>query len=216
MPHPTLQPATPPRVSLALQDFIALTGALSMHIFVPALPGAARDLHVDAQTVQMAITIYILGLVVGQLVYGPIADVIGRRPAILGAMAIYIGGPVASGLAPSARFLAIARFVQALGGAWGLALSRVIVADTSRGTQATERIAILNMILLIGPGVAPILGAYIAEATGWRSIFLDLAACAICCTTGNSCAWPPAARSAPQQPMPTSCPRHSSSATTWA
>ena len=78
------QPA--PRVSLALLVFIAFTGTLAMHIFVPALPRAALELGTDAQTVQMAITIYILGLALGQLVYGPLSDVIGRRVAVLGAL----------------------------------------------------------------------------------------------------------------------------------
>lgn len=166
--------AITPSVSLALLVAIALTGTLSMHIFVPALPKAALDLHTDSQTVQMTITVYILGLAIGQLVYGPVADVIGRRKAILCAMVIYIFGAIASGLAPSAEFLSVARFVQALGGAGGLSLTRVIVADTYKGAQATERLAIMNLILLVGPGLAPVLGAIISELTGWRSIFAIL------------------------------------------
>jgi DHA1 family bicyclomycin/chloramphenicol resistance-like MFS transporter len=178
MSTPASQSENAPHVSLTLLVFIAFTGTLAMHIFIPALPGAAVDLHTDAPTVQMAITIYILGLAVGQLFYGPLSDAIGRRAAILGAMAVYIAGAVASGFATSAQFLIAARFVQALGGAGGLSLTRVVVADTSKGIGATKKIAVLNMILLLGPGLAPVIGAGISDMVGWRGIFAFLAAMA--------------------------------------
>lgn len=166
--------ATPPRVSLLLLVFIAFTGTLAMHIFVPAMPRAALELGTDAQTIQMAITIYILGLAAGQLIYGPLSDVIGRRAAVLGAISIYIVGSIASGLATDPGFLMVARFIQALGGAGGLSLTRVIVADTSKGVGATKGIAVLNMILLLGPGLAPVIGAGLSELVGWRGIFAAL------------------------------------------
>ncbi|RYE10130.1 MAG: MFS transporter [Hyphomicrobiales bacterium] len=164
----------PQRVSLMLLVFIAFTGTLAMHIFVPVMPAAARDLRTDSQTIQLAITIYTLGLALGQLFYGPLSDVIGRRKAILGGIVVYIIGSVASGVATSPEFLIAARFLQALGGAGGLALTRVVVADTSKGAGATRGIAVLNMILLLGPGLAPVLGANISELVGWRGIFVAL------------------------------------------
>lgn len=168
-------PDTRPKVSLPLLVFIAFSGTLAMHIFVPALPSAAHDLRTDSQTIQLAITVYILGLALGQLVYGPLSDAIGRRNAILAALAIYILGAVGSALAVSANTLIAARFLQSLGGAGGLALTRVVVSDTSQGSSATKSIAILNLILLLGPGFAPVIGAEISELLGWRMIFVALA-----------------------------------------
>jgi DHA1 family bicyclomycin/chloramphenicol resistance-like MFS transporter len=168
-----------PKVSLLLLVFIAFSGTLAMHIFVPALPGAAHDLKTDSQTIQFAITIYILGLALGQLIYGPLSDAIGRRNAILAALAIYLLGSIGSALAVSANTLIAARFVQSLGGAGGLALTRVVVSDTSKGNSATKSIAILNLILLLGPGFAPVIGAEISELVGWRMIFVALAIMAV-------------------------------------
>lgn len=162
-------------VSLALLVLIAFSGTVAMHIFVPALPQAAGSLHSSDQTIKLTITVYILGLAIGQLIYGPISDAVGRRPAVFSALAIYFLGCIAAYFAPSAEFLIGARLLQALGGAGGLALSRVIVADTTEGANATRGLALLNLILLVGPGVAPILGANIAEWFGWRAIFSALA-----------------------------------------
>lgn len=158
-------------VSLALLVLIAFTGTLAMHIFVPVLPEAARALRTDSQTIQLTITVYIMGLALGQLVYGPLSDAIGRRPAVLGALAIYLAGGLGSYFANGIETLIAARFIQAIGGAGGLALTRVIVADTSKGTNAARGIAVLNLILLLGPGLAPIIGAEIANAFGWHTIF---------------------------------------------
>lgn len=165
---------TPPRISLALLVLIAFSGTLAMHIFVPALPAAAEALATDTATIQLAVTVYIFGLAIGQLLYGPLSDAFGRRPAVLAGLALYFVGSVACYFASNIETLLAVRFLQALGGAGGLALTRVIVADTSKGAAATRGIAILNMILLVGPGTAPIFGAEISELFGWRTIFLLL------------------------------------------
>lgn len=171
----TIRPGPPTEVSLALLVLIAFSGTLGMHVFVPALPAAAESLRVDSQTIQFSITIYILGLAIGQLFYGPLSDAIGRRPSVLLALGICVCGGLASFFASNIVLLLVARLVQALGGAGALAITRVIVADTNKGAPATRKIAILNLILLVGPGLAPVVGAEIAELFDWRMIFLFLA-----------------------------------------
>lgn len=174
MPDPQTGQGAPRKVSLALLTLIAFSGTLAMHIFVPALPSAAKSLATDEQTIQLSITVYILGLAIGQLAYGPIADALGRRPAVLGGLAIYVVGSIGCFLAPNVPLLLTARLVQALGGAGGLALTRVIVADNNKGVAATRGLAVLNLVMLIGPGLAPIVGAEIAELFGWRANLLFL------------------------------------------
>ena len=90
----------PPLWLLAL---LTLSGTLGMHIFAPALSSAARDFGVGAGAMQATISLYILGLAVGQLVYGPLSDRFGRRPTLMGGLALYtIAGAVAA-LAPSVK-----------------------------------------------------------------------------------------------------------------
>lgn len=171
---------------LWLLVLVTLSGTMAMHIFVPALPVAGAALGAAPASMQQTISLYIIGLAVGQLIYGPISDALGRRPALLAGLALYLAGSALSLLAPSIEWLIGARLLQALGGASGLTLGRAIVRDTSPPSRITKDIATLNLLTLIGPGLGPIVGAYLADHFGWRAvfIFLTLIACAML-----ACAW---------------------------
>ena len=163
----------PPLWLLAL---LTLSGTLGMHIFAPALSSAARDFGVGAGAMQATIGLYIVGLAVGQLVYGPLSDRFGRRPALMDGLALYtIAGAVAA-LAPSVHALVAARLFQALGGCAGLALGRAMVRDVAGPVDSARRLALLNLMVTLGPGIAPAIGGALASTTGWRSIFWLLCA----------------------------------------
>ena len=165
--------AAPPLWLLAL---ITLSGTLAMHMFVPALPRAARDLGASPGTMQDTISFYILGLAVGQLAYGPLSDRYGRRPLLVAGLALYTVAGLAAALAPGVGTLLAARLVQALGGCAGLALGRAMVRDTAAPADAARRLALLNLMVTLGPGLAPLIGGALSEAYGWRSIFVALCA----------------------------------------
>jgi DHA1 family bicyclomycin/chloramphenicol resistance-like MFS transporter len=162
-------------VPIWLLVLITLSGTLGMHMFVPALPLAAVQLGTTPAAMQMTISLYIAGLAVGQLIYGPLSDAFGRRPLLLGGLALYTLAGVAAGLSSGIEALIAARLLQALGGSAGLVLGRAIVRDTVRSDEAVRKLATLNLILVIGPGLAPIVGGFVAGHTGWRVIFLLLA-----------------------------------------
>ena len=154
---------------------ITLSGTLAIHAFMPALPDAARSLHTTPGAIQSAVSLYILGLALGQPIYGPLSDAFGRRTVLLGGMALFTFGGLWAAAATSIEALATARFVQAFGGCSGLALGRAIVRDTSEDQQAVSRMALLNMIMLVGPGFAPVLGQLAVAVGGWRLVLLTLA-----------------------------------------
>jgi DHA1 family bicyclomycin/chloramphenicol resistance-like MFS transporter len=159
---------------LWLLALLTLSGTLGMHIFAPALPRAARDLGVGAGVMQLTVSLYVLGLAFGQLIYGPISDRLGRRPALIGGLALYTLAGFAAAAAGGVGMLIAARLFQALGGCAGLALSRAMVRDTAPAPDAARRLALLNLMVTVGPGVAPILGGAMVSTTGWRSILLLL------------------------------------------
>ncbi|MBL6080955.1 multidrug effflux MFS transporter [Belnapia sp. T18] len=169
----TVQPKRPP---LWLLAFITLSGTMAMHIFVPALPEAGRDLGAGLGAMQMTISLYILGLAFGQLAYGPLADALGRRPMLMAGLTIYALAGLAAALAPNAGALVVARLFQALGGCAGLVLGRAMVRDTAGPEETVRRLALLTLMMLVGPGLAPVLGGAMAATLGWRAIFLLLAA----------------------------------------
>ena len=161
---------------LWLLVLVTFSGTLAMHMFVPALTVAGHDLHVDAATIRMTISVYIFGLAVGQLVYGPLSDVFGRRPTLLVGLALYTLGGLVSTLAPNVGVLVAARLVQAAGGCAGLLLGRAIVRDTAESNDAVRRLALMSLMTMIGPGLAPLVGGLLAGAFGWRAIFVVLTA----------------------------------------
>lgn len=163
-----------PKVPLWLLALVTLGGTLAMHIFVPALPEAARDLGASPASMQLTISLYIAGLAVGQLLYGPLADRFGRRPTLLAGLGIYAVAGALAVFARSEQTLIALRLVQALGGCAGLVLGRAIVRDLAGPRDAARRLALMNLMVTLGPGLAPIVGGALAAQFGWRSIFVLL------------------------------------------
>ena len=176
---PTASPAPKrslPQVPLWLLALFTFSGTMAMHIFVPALPFAAESLGASVSQMQLTVSLYIAGLAVGQLVYGPLSDHFGRRPVLMVGLALYTVAGAAASLAPDAHSLIAARLFQALGGCAGLVLGRTIVRDTTSFEQSAKRLAVMNLMVTVGPGIAPIVGAALASTLGWRSIFYVLTA----------------------------------------
>lgn len=155
---------------------ITFSGTVGMYIFVPAMPQAAEALGGSAGAMQLTVSLYVLGLALGQPVYGPLADRFGRRPVLVGGLSLYVLAGLLAALAPDAGTLVVARLFQALGGCAGVVLGRAIVRDTSAPREAARRLALLNLMVTAGPGLAPLIGAAVAATAGWRIVLLLLCA----------------------------------------
>ena len=143
-----------PRPPVWLLVMITISGTMAMHMFVPALPDAARDLGALLGPMQMTIGIYIIGLGAGQLFYGHISDSLGRRPMLLAGLGLYTVGSLAAAWAPNVHMLVGARLIQALGGCAGLALGRAIVRDSSGSEDTVRQLALMNLCRGTAPSVA--------------------------------------------------------------
>lgn len=171
---PARPEALSPRLILMLAAVGAL-GSMAIHMFVPAMPAIARDLHVAADTTQLAVTLYLIGLGTGQLLAGPAVDRIGRRPVLLAGLALFVAGAALCGVARSAPLLLGARLVQAVGGAAGVVTIRAIVSDLAEPREIAAKMGLLTSVLLLSPAVAPVVGGAVASLAGWRAIFALLA-----------------------------------------
>ena len=157
---------------------VALTacGTLGMHMIIPALPATALALHMSEATAQLTITLYLVGLAMGQLAYGPISDRFGRRPVLLCGLTLYALAGAVTAIAPSAGALIAARVVQAIGGCSGLVLGRAIVRDAATPDRAAAQLALLTLVMSMAPAIAPVIGGYATALWNWRASFALLAA----------------------------------------
>ena len=163
-------------LTLLLGGFTAF-GPLSMDLYLPAFPQMAADLGASQAAVQLTLTADVIGLVVGQLVLGPLSDARGRRGLLIGSTVICAIASALCALAPSAALLAVWRFVQGAAGGGGIVLARAIAADVAEGVAAARLFSLFMTVSSVAPIVAPVLGGGLLVATGsWRPMFWLLTA----------------------------------------
>ena len=157
---------------------VALTacGTLGMHIVIPALPATAKALDISISTVQLTITLYLVGLAIGQLLYGPVSDRFGRRPVLLVGMTLFTAASLLTAMAPNPAVLIGGRILQSIGGCSGLVLGRAAVRDSATPEKAAGQLALLTLVMSMVPAIAPAIGGYITAFIHWRASYVLLAA----------------------------------------
>lgn len=154
-------------------------GPLTMEMYVPALPVVAAAFGADAGLTQLTVSVYLAGFAIGQLVSGPLVDVFGRRPMLLGGMALIAAASIACVAAPSMTLLIVARFVQALGVSVGQVAARAVIRDRHDATDTARMLAYSTVIIALASALSPVAGGFLAVALGWEVVFLAHAGLAI-------------------------------------
>jgi MFS transporter, DHA1 family, multidrug resistance protein len=163
------------RAQFLLLVAVTACGTLGMHIIIPALPATARALQMSIGTSQLTITLYLIGLAIGQLLYGPISDRFGRRPVLLAGLSLFTGASILTAAAPNAGLLIGARVLQSLGGCAGLVLGRAAVRDGATAEKAAGQLALLTLVMALVPAIAPAIGGYLTAYIHWRASYVLLA-----------------------------------------
>ncbi|AIT42608.1 multidrug effflux MFS transporter [Moraxella catarrhalis] len=150
-------------------------GPLSIDMYLPAFPSMAEDFGVNVGTIAKSVPAYFLGLVFGQLFYGPFSDRIGRvRPLYLG-MSIFIIASIICATTNNAYALFIARTLQALGACVTTVVTRAAIRDTLNPVQSARAFSLMVLVMGVAPILAPSLGALILKVADWHGIFWFLA-----------------------------------------
>jgi MFS transporter, DHA1 family, multidrug resistance protein len=168
---PPVPVMTERRVSLIGALLVAI-GPVSMALFTPAMPEIVHAFGTTQAAVKMTLSLYFAGFAFAQLVCGPLSDGFGRRPVTIGFMAIYLAASVFALLAPTIEMLIAARFLQGVGAAVGVAISRALVRDLFTNERSARIMNLIGIILAVGPAFAPTLGGLTMELFGWHAIFL--------------------------------------------
>ncbi|PKP87884.1 MAG: Bcr/CflA family drug resistance efflux transporter [Alphaproteobacteria bacterium HGW-Alphaproteobacteria-17] len=173
LPQRTLPGA---REMVVMMAMVMALNALAIDAMLPALPAIARGLDVAvANDRQYVISVYLLGIGFGSLIYGPLADRFGRKGVLVPALLAYFAFAIGCGLATSFPMLLALRFGHGLVSA---ALGVIVVAvirDLFAGDAMAKRLSLIFLVFMIVPIIAPTIGAVVEAVAGWRAIFIVLA-----------------------------------------
>ncbi len=161
----TLRTTPPPMWVIALTISSSVVG---MTLLTPALPLIQNELSASSSAVQLLLTSYLATLAIGQLIYGTVSDLIGRRPILVFGAALYCVGGIVASLASTIEWLTFLRIIQGLGAAACLSMGRAIVNDCFERTDAAKNMSTIQMLQAIVPGLSLALGGIIAEFMGWQ------------------------------------------------
>lgn len=147
---------------------------LSTDLYLASLPGLASAFDVPVSKVQLTLSLFVIGFGGAQLIIGPLSDRFGRRPILLGGLALYVAASALCGLSQSIGMLIAARFLQALGCCAAVIIARAIVRDAYDPAHSMRVVAKASTWLSLAPIFGPILGSYLQVTFGWRAAFVAL------------------------------------------
>ncbi|MFT6875373.1 MAG: DHA1 family bicyclomycin/chloramphenicol resistance-like MFS transporter [Granulosicoccus sp.] len=168
----TQRAAAPPIWFLALCTASAVVG---LTLLSPALPLIKTELNVSSEAVQQLLTVYMITLAFGQLIYGPVSDRFGRRPVLLFGAVLFSLAGIATLFSQSINQLIVLRGVQGFGAAACIAMGRAIVNDVFKREEAARQMSTISMVLSIAPALSLAFGGIVAQSAGWTGAMAVLA-----------------------------------------
>lgn len=158
---------------------LSAIGPFAIDMYLPALPSIGQSLGASMGAVQASLMVFFIALGVGQLVYGPASDMLGRKLPLYFSLVLFAVGSVGCALAPDVQTLIVLRFIQGLGASAGMVIPRAIVRDMHTGVDAARLMSMLMLVFSVSPILAPLAGSLMIESLGWRSVFWSVTVIAI-------------------------------------
>jgi DHA1 family bicyclomycin/chloramphenicol resistance-like MFS transporter len=171
--------AAAPRAGLRLAlslGLVAVLGPAGIDMYLASMPEMAQQMNSSYASVQLSLTVFLLAMGAGQLLFGPLVDMVGRRRPLLAGIVLFIVAALWTSQASTVNELLVARFLQGMGAALTLVVALSTVRDVAEGVRATQLFALLMTIEGLAPVLAPALGGVIDAHFGWRAVMLTLAA----------------------------------------
>lgn len=161
-------------LTILILGLLTAFGPLSIDMYLPALPGIAKDFAVPLSSVQLSLASFLVGIALGQIFYGPITDRYGRKKPLYVGLLIYALASFACASTFDVNGLILYRFLQALGACAGMVITRAMVRDLYRPHESAKVFSLLMLIMGVAPILAPVMGGVLTSFFGWRSIFWGL------------------------------------------
>jgi DHA1 family bicyclomycin/chloramphenicol resistance-like MFS transporter len=156
---------------IVLLGSLTAIAPMSIDMYLPSFPVLTLGLDTNPAAVQRTLSVFFIGLALGQLVYGPVSDRVGRRLPLLVGLALYTAASVGCALAGSIAQLVVWRGLQALGGCAGVVTARAVVRDVFGPREQARVLSSLLLVMGVAPILAPLAGGWLLAVAGWRAIF---------------------------------------------
>jgi DHA1 family bicyclomycin/chloramphenicol resistance-like MFS transporter len=150
---------------------LAAVGPFAIDMYLPALPTIAEDLGASTAATQMTLTAFFVGFGLSQLAYGPVTDMLGRKPPLYFGLGLFLLGSIVCGLAQSIEWLIAFRLIQGIGAASVMVVPRAVIRDLHTGVEATRLMSTVMLVLSVSPILAPVTGSALIVPFGWRAVF---------------------------------------------
>jgi DHA1 family bicyclomycin/chloramphenicol resistance-like MFS transporter len=158
------------RAALVL-GLLSAIGPFAIDMYLPALPSIGQSLGASVGAVQASLMAFFVSLGIGQIIYGPLSDMVGRKPPLYFGLLLFAVASVGCALAPDVQTLVVLRFIQGLGACAGMVIPRAVVRDLHTGNDAARLMSLLMLVFSVSPILAPLVGSLLIESLGWRSVF---------------------------------------------
>ncbi|PIC70045.1 MFS transporter [Sporosarcina sp. P16b] len=165
-------------------------GPLSMDMYLPGLPIVADDLNASTSLVQLSLTACLIGLGAGQLIFGPLSDIYGRRKPLVITLIVYAIASVLCAFSPNIWIFVALRFVQGMTGAAGIVIARACARDLYVGNELTKFMAMLSIVSGAAPILAPIVGGVVLNYASWQAVFFLLGVIGLLMFVSTACFLP--------------------------
>ncbi|MDR9761750.1 CmlA/FloR family chloramphenicol efflux MFS transporter [Rhizobium redzepovicii] len=176
--------------ALLLMAPFDILASLAMDIYLPVVPTMPEALGTSPEVIQLTLSLYMLVLGAGQIVFGPVSDIVGRRPVLLGGAALFATGSLLLAETSSAPLFMILRLLQAIGASAALVATFATVRDVyAERPESSVIYSLLGSILSFVPAFGPIVGAMIADLYGWRAIFVVIGLLSVAATLNAGMRW---------------------------
>lgn len=158
------------RTALVL-GLLSAIGPFAIDMYLPALPSIGQSLGASMAAVQLSLMAFFVSMGIGQIIYGPVSDMFGRKAPLYFGLLLFAAGSIGCALAPDVQTLVVLRFIQGLGACAGMVIPRAIVRDLHTGHDAARLMSLLMLVFSVSPILAPLAGSFLIEWFGWRSVF---------------------------------------------
>lgn len=168
--------AKPSLFLIIILGLLTAFGPFSIDMYLPALPEISNDFNTSTSNTQLTLTLFMIGLAIGQVFVGPLSDFIGRKKPLMIALVVYTIASILCVFAPNIYVMMALRFVQGFTGGAGAVISRAMSSDLYSGKALTKFLAVLMLVNGVAPILAPVLGGIILEFSTWKTVFVVLTA----------------------------------------